>query len=253
MQGLTEAGTQMVSAMAARHNVSTDAVYHLLMALSAGGGTQAQFNHPELGGMGQWSQGGMIMVGDMFNQSLKYRVDALCNDLAGSMAAAWPFAPAPMAAQGGFAPVGRWPAELGAPSSSGSQNDMAYAVFPATRRLAIERYGLVTVYDTGDHQIGGVSQQQSGDQSLTFTSQYGLVRLYDLPIVSGAAQAEVAEFVPAPEYPAAQPVSFAAEPAAVAGDDDIFARIERLAGLHQKGILTDEEFSAKKAELLARL
>ena len=46
-------------------------------------GDQAQFNHPDPGGLGQWSQGGMIMVGDMFNQGLKYRVDALCNELAG--------------------------------------------------------------------------------------------------------------------------------------------------------------------------
>ncbi len=32
--------------------------------------------------MGQWSQGGMIMVGDMFNQGLRYRVDQLCGELA---------------------------------------------------------------------------------------------------------------------------------------------------------------------------
>ena len=36
-------------------------------------------------------------------------------------------------------------------------------------------------------------------------------------------------------------------------DDEIFSRIERLAELKQKGILTEEEFVAKKAELLARL
>ena len=42
-------------------------------------------------------------------------------------------------------------------------------------------------------------------------------------------------------------------PAARASDDDIFDKIERLAGLHAKGILTDKEFEAKKADLLARL
>ena len=42
----------------------------------------------------------------------------------------------------------------------------------------------MTVYDTLDHQIGGVSQQQSGDASFTFVSQRGLVRLADLPVVS---------------------------------------------------------------------
>jgi hypothetical protein len=37
----------------------------------------AQFNHPEFAGSGQWMQGGMLMLGDMFNHALKGRVDAL--------------------------------------------------------------------------------------------------------------------------------------------------------------------------------
>jgi Short C-terminal domain len=35
--------------------------------------------------------------------------------------------------------------------------------------------------------------------------------------------------------------------------EDILTSIERLAELHARGILTDAEFSAKKAELLGRL
>jgi len=249
MQALTQDGQNMVNAMAYRHNTSSDAVYHLLCAIAAGGGTQAQFNHPDLGGMGQWQQGGMIMVGDMFNQGLKYRVDALCNDLSGALATSWPFVPAQNNA-GGYG--SRWPAELGAPSSSGSQNDTHYAVFPATRRLAIDQYGQITIYDTLDHQIGGVSQQQSGDQSLTFTSQYGLVRLFDLPIVSGAPQSAPA-YAPEIQAPAFQAPVFEAASSSSLGDDEIFSRLERLGDLVQKGILTNEEFAAKKAELLARL
>jgi predicted Zn-dependent peptidase len=34
---------------------------------------------------------------------------------------------------------------------------------------------------------------------------------------------------------------------------DIIATIERLADLRQKGVLTEEEFAAKKSELLSRL
>jgi hypothetical protein len=34
---------------------------------------------------------------------------------------------------------------------------------------------------------------------------------------------------------------------------DIFARVERLAELERKGILSQVEFTAKKSELLARL
>jgi hypothetical protein len=43
--------------------MSTDAVRAILEAASGGG--MAQFNYPDLGGMGQWSSGGMLMIGDM--------------------------------------------------------------------------------------------------------------------------------------------------------------------------------------------
>ncbi|MEN0073743.1 MAG: SHOCT domain-containing protein, partial [Paracraurococcus sp.] len=123
MQDLTPEARQRLDAIAARHGVSTDAAATLLRALAQGGGTMAQFSHPELGGMGQWSQGGMIMVGDMFNQGLRARVDALCTELAGLLREGPVFAaPAPGAAAGGFGGGfggNWWPAELGAPASSG--------------------------------------------------------------------------------------------------------------------------------------
>ena len=44
-----------------------------------------------------------------------------------------------------------------------------------------------------------------------------------------------------------------ADRAETAREIDIFAKIERLAELQQKGIVSPEEFAAKKAELLSRL
>jgi hypothetical protein len=73
-----------------------------------------------------------------------------------------------------------WPDDLGTPGSSGSQNDVRYAFFPNSKRLAIEQSGTVSVYDSGDHQIGGVSQQQGGGRSLAFTSQKGDVKVDEL-------------------------------------------------------------------------
>ena len=290
MAQLTEEGRRVVDNLAQRHGVSSDAVMTLLYAVVAGHGTQAQFSHPELGGMGQWSQGGMIMVGDMFNNALKYRVDALCNELSGLVQNSQFFAaPAQSQSQnqsggasgvslfvpGSFSSANWWPDELGVPSSTGAQNNLRYAFFPSTGRLAIDLGGSVTVYDTGDHQISGFSQQQSGDQSITFTSQYGLVRVADLPVVGSGgnepapAHQDTSYSVP-PEaqdvpQPAADPApdSYAAPTAPPSGhqapqntapsSDDIFAKIERLAELRDKGILTDQEFDAKKADLLNRL
>lgn len=286
MSELTDRGRASVAEIAQAHGFSTEAAVALLGALAQGQGNQAQFNHPEFGGMGQWSRGGMIMIGDMFNNALKARVDALASALSDLLARSAVFVPTPAAAPGVslFVAGGgsrRWPAELGSPASSGSQNDLHYAIFPTTRRLAIERGGRITVYDTGEHRIFGIGQAQSGDQTLSFTSQLGLVRLSDLPIVTGASDvvaAAPAPTVPAPALaaapaPAVAPASAAApsaapspaaasrpvatpEPAAPAAggsEADIFSKIERLADLHAKQILTTEEFQAKKAELLGRL
>ncbi len=280
MQELTPEGQKIVEGLAQTHGVSAEAVLILLRALAAGGGFQAQFNHPDLGGMGQWSQGGMIMIGDMFNQGLKYKVSALCEELAALVRSQPMLRPAASQAQSqsqngsglgfpyqsahgpddisgvslfvpGTDSNAWWPAELGAPASTGAQNDMRYACFPGNRRLAIRQGGQTRVYDTGEHLIGGFSQQQGGDQSLTFTSQFGLVRVADLPLVAPAgAQSAAPPHVPEPQAPASHKAEAAR---AHAPADDIFGMIEKLADLRQKNILTEEEFAAKKADLLGRL
>jgi hypothetical protein len=271
---LSEAGRKAVEDVAQRHGVSPDAVATLLTALVAGHGSQAQFNHPDLGGMGQWSPGGMIMVGDMFNHGLKARVDALCTELSELLSNDARFGNTPRPAQsqsqsqsGGagsgaslFVPGSGtgaagswWPEGLGAPGSVGAQNNLRYATFPQSNRLAIDLNGRVTLYDTGDHRINGFSQQQGGDQSLTFTSQHGTVRIADLPVVSGAAADGGHSTPPAPASAPSQPSPAVAAPSQVAAESGIFAMIERLADLRDKKILSDAEFEAKKAELLSRL
>jgi len=140
-----------------------------------------------------------------------------------------------------------WPRELGAPSATGSQNNVRYAYFANTRRLAVEANGQVWVYDTLDHQIGGFSQQQGIGGSILFTSQYGTVNLASLPIISIDGRPPVASRPPS--APAAAPATGAPS----AREADLFAAIERLADLHAKGVLSDEEFTQKKAELLSRL
>lgn len=77
-----------------------------------------------------------------------------------------------------------WPAKLGTPEAAGGQNDVRYAYFQDERRLAVERGDDVTIYDTADHHIRGVAQQQGGGRSsLVFTSQHGTVPLEALKVV----------------------------------------------------------------------
>ena len=264
MKNLTPEGARRLDDAAMRHGVSLDAVSVLLDALAQSNGSRAQFNHPDLGGMGQWSQGGMIMVGDMFNHGLKHRVDALCNELAGILREQ------PMSAEdaayqskdkaaGVSLFVSRsdaagqwWPSGLGSPASIGAQNDLKYAYFPSSSRLVILQDRQVRIYDTGEHRISGVSQQQSGDQTLTFTSQIGLVRGGDLRLVKQEEEPKSPEAASEPVPPLPGLLS-QARPVATSTHDDIIALIERLAELRKREILSEQEFAAKKAELLGRL
>jgi hypothetical protein len=162
----------------------------MLVSLVSRRGSMAQFSHPEFGGSGQWMAGGAIMISHMFNNALKARVDALCNELSTliqsepDFAAADSFQSQSQAARGNLQggssshlvaarpdQADWWPADLGVPSSLGAQHEVRYAYFPATRRLALDIDGKVTVYDTQDHQISGFSQQQPGSGSVSFSSQ----------------------------------------------------------------------------------
>ena len=171
-----------VSRVYLRHSISPDAVRTILRALRSGGGSMAQFSHSDFGGMSQWTPG-MTMVGDMFNNALKSKLDAVCTELAAYVVARTPSASRgrnreAVEASYRSKPSDWWPAGLGTPSAVGGQNDLRYAVFP--RRLAINDNGRVQIYDTGSHRIFGIAQAQSTDQTLTFTSQDGLVRVSDL-------------------------------------------------------------------------
>jgi len=262
MQQLTPQGHDIINGLAQRYGLSYDAVLTMLNAVINGGGTMAQFSHPELGGSGQWMQGGMTMVGDMFNYGIKSKVNGLCSELSNLLASSQNMfeAPAQPSVNDNW-----WRADLGSPSSSGGQNNTRYAYFPSSHRLAVDVNGDVSIYDTLDHQIGGVSQQQGGNNSMTFSSQYGSFSTLNLPLISVNGQAPVA---PEPVYnppvnppantqtPYVEPVQNQnqnAAPQNTTDSNDVFRIIEQLAELRKKDILTEDEFSTKKAELLSRL
>jgi Short C-terminal domain len=264
VQQITPSANMAIQNLAQRYGVSVDAVTTLLYAVSAGGGSMAQFYHPALGGGGQWMRGGMTMVGDMFNHGLQATVSGLCSELSNLLNSQQVFEPLPPAASaGGGGRFGNswWPGELGSPSSSGGQNDSRYAYFPQSQRLAIDRGGQVTVYNTLDHQIGGVQQQQGGPHgSLSFSSQFGTFTVDSLPIANPAPEASpAANQSSAGQFPVFQQPSPGFSPASPASgsgpqsQNEILGTLERLSELHQRGVLSEAEFLSKKAELLSRL
>jgi hypothetical protein len=280
MMQLTPEGQQIINNLAQRYNFSSDAVCSLLQSVINGNGSMAQFSHPEFGGSGQWMRGGMIMLGDMFNNGLKNSVGGLCQELA-NLVANQPnliqtgsfqsqnqgsqqqshfgggqqqpnattgnapvslFVPPPAGSSGNW-----WPAGLQFPNSTGAQNNVRYAYFASINRLAIDANGHVTLYDTLDHRIGGFSQQQSIGGSITFTSQYGVVDVNSLPVIS-IDNNPVQQNQPAPVYQPEASTNPSLNPSS-----DVFTAIEKLAVLWNQGLLTDAEYSTKKAELLSHL
>jgi hypothetical protein len=289
MQQLTSEGQRIVADLSQRYGFSADAITHMFFAVLNGNGSMAQFNHPEFAGSGQWMRGGMLMLGDMFNYSLKGSVDALCNEISNILAnqpGLLQSGSFQSQSQGGggqqaqrtggtmgqsslFVPDPAdnwWPQDLGSPSATGSQNNVQYAYFGNACRLAVKTGGQVWVYDTQDHRIGGFSQQQGSGGSILFTSQYGTVNLGTLPVVSidgRSSQPQSQDRAQPRNEPRDQPwqqpastqqpgnASQIGQPSSDEGD--IFSAIERLGKLHANGLLTDDEFSQKKAELLSRL
>ncbi len=286
MANLSSEGFQLVQQLAQRHQLSTDAVTHMLLAVHNGNGTMAQFNHSEFGGSGQWMRGGMTMVSDLFNYQLKSRVDNLCSDISNALASHQlvPFSGSFQSqSQGGSAMQSQtagthgsvnslfvpdptnnwWPTDLGSPSATGSQNNVRYAYFANARRLAVMTGSDVWVYDTQNHQIGGFSQQQGIGGSITFSSQFGTVSLAALPVVSrnGMLQPAPSSSIQPPvppvyesnaEFTSPQKQS-PVQPNSHGAGQDIMATIEQLGALKEKGLITAEEFSTKKAELLSRI
>ncbi len=184
MDVFTQQGRELVQQLSNKYNLSTGAVEAMLHAVNAGNGSMAQFNIQELGGMGQWMRGGMTMVGDMFNNNLKFTVDQLCNELSQALNNQVIYAPKPVEKMDNTQtkPAVWWPSDWGYPSSQGAQNQSEYAYFPHINRLAVRTNNQVILYDSTAHQISGFSQQQP-EGTLLFNSQNGTFPVAALPVI----------------------------------------------------------------------
>jgi len=255
MKSLTKEGEKKIEDIAARYELSKDSVTALLNAIIQGNATMAQFNIPELGGNGQWMKGGMTMVGDMFNRSLKITVDELCTELATLVTTEILFEGSEGSVKTEVSGSNKpWPSVFGSPTTSGSQNNFRYAYFAPVRRLVIETNGSRAIYDTKHHQISGVSQQQGSGHSFLLTSQDGPVDISSLPLISEPGI--FTQTTPELQYDVVKSSGWKEESASqtsAVSEDAIFSTIERLSALHEKGHISEEEFKAKKTELLARL
>ena len=179
--------------LAERYHVHEDAVRALFRALESTRGKQAQFDHPDLGGRGQWMPG-MIMLSDPHaSAQAKARIAGLCAEVSalvqGRQTSADEALAAPTDAGASAAcvtmPAGEswWPAAFGHPAATGEQHGIRYAYFPGRDRLLVQQGARLTTYDTHGHRITGFAQEQSTTSHICFTTERGTLRLSDLACV----------------------------------------------------------------------
>ncbi len=250
MGNFTSEANNFIKETALQYNLSIRTVEELARAIIHGNGTMAQFNLQELGGSGQWMKGGMTMVGDMFNNNLKAKVDQVCTTIANKIRSEVFFEISKKNNDElDASPVTEeWPAIFGKPTTSGSQNNMRYAFFPSVKRLIIDQDGKRTIYDTKQHTISGVSQQQGLRNTMAFQSQTGTVKLEDFDIISLPEKAEKPE-----TKEAAKAESVSENISGEMKDNDVFKTIEKLGQLFKNGLITEKEYLDKKTELLTRI
>jgi hypothetical protein len=158
--------------LADRHGFSLGAITMLWTGLRACQGQQVQFNHPELGGLGQW-QPGQVMIGDMSNSTLKARVELACTELA-QLACQVP--PPPL--------LDNFIALYGEARLSGVQNGLRYAYFPQHKLLVVQQGEQVRKFSTAGYELFGVGQasQGQGQPTLRFSTNRGYIDYDELPL-----------------------------------------------------------------------
>ena len=164
---------EVITHIAQRYKVSEDAVREMYRALDRTGGAQAQFNHPDLGGYGQWMPG-MCMLSRTTDPQFKARISGLAAELAAMVQTT---------ASSATLPESWWPAEFGHPAATGEQHGIRYAYFPDRDRLLIQQGAAVHSYDTTGQRITGFSQQQSTSSRICFTTSGGALELSELKCV----------------------------------------------------------------------
>lgn len=159
---------EKIQELAEKFDISVGTVEQLLIDLQRTEGKQVQFNIQELGGFGQWQANGMIMIGDMFNNSLKDKVNRICQEIAQHSQTIKVEKKVNVEQQRNA-------------TTKGSQNGMSYAYYFNEHLLEVVIDGQLKKYDTKDYEILGVQQSQNTfGQKLSFSHSKGSIFLTDL-------------------------------------------------------------------------
>ena len=106
------------------------------------------------------------------------------------------------------------------------------------------------VAGTANAVVGGMNRSQAAHQAQAADQQAAQQAAFQSQAELAEMQAQMAALQAQQAQQAAPPV-VAAPVAAAAPSDDLMGQLERLASMKAAGVLSDEEFAAAKAKLLA--
>ncbi|MEO0560572.1 MAG: hypothetical protein AAF125_00560 [Chloroflexota bacterium] len=174
-----------IRAIAQKHRLSDNAVVVLAKALRRGHGRMARFNHRELGGIGMWGRGEVI-IGDMRNESLRMQIWGAMNDLLPIITSHPPRKPEP---EKDSTLVMPWWGDitLGPPTVHGAFENMTFGYFLEPHRVILRNDGVITHYDA--RHLGvldlAVTHDQRGAPVITLVTLDGpldVMMLDEIPI-----------------------------------------------------------------------
>ena len=72
---------EIIDQLAAKYVISKESITLMWDAMVKGNGSEAQFDHSELGGKGHWKSGGDLIIGSMYNHCLREKIKSLIEEL----------------------------------------------------------------------------------------------------------------------------------------------------------------------------
>lgn len=163
------------------HHVSVEAIQVLVRALVEGGYRSANFNHPELGGVGKWN-GGDVILGDMSQEALRLKIWRIVQGLLPTLQQTIP--PEPIQEADATFVMPWWnDVTLREPVLKGMFESTTFGYFLEGARVVVKQSEHITHYDASGHLVTDLQMMSGarGQMVLVLQTLSGDIAVSDLP------------------------------------------------------------------------
>jgi hypothetical protein len=169
-----------------QHGFSLDAMQALGAELLRGGLKRARFNHPELGGIGMWSHG-EVVIGDMSDEETRVRIWQVVDALMPALKQVEVSEDVRRATQDQTLVMPWWgDIKLGSPAVQGVMESLTYGYFLESHRVIVRKDDKITHYDASGLAVMdiGIVYGERAMPQVALQLVDGTVPVSDLPIIT---------------------------------------------------------------------